>query len=350
LKGLSRDEGRYLAPRTAMSTAKRIDLKLANIRAANYKPKDFIIADAKDADMALGTGTAGDELDTAGRPTGRMRPLQAYRDNMEKMIKSDTLDIMLTSLSSGEYLVGKGLYTETQVTPAIRLNDGSDIWHWRGANYRHLPTVPFRTARLDRVKPIADLGLYAVTFFNALDQDRRSLDAYARFRDEASAAGVRHFLEVFNPQFEVKCSGADFATYNNDAIARCLAGVSRLDRPIFLKVVYNGPRATEELASYDPGNLIVGVLGGAFSTTRDTLELVRQAERYGARVALFGRRIFFADDSVAIVRAMRQVIEEGISSEEATRAYHDELGKSGIRSKKSLSEDLELTDPSLKSA
>lgn len=333
-----------------MSTPKRMDQKLAKVVAGTYRPKDFIIADAKDGDMALGTGTAGPELGPDNTPTGRMRPLQIYRDNAEKMVKSDTVDIMLTSLSTCEYLTGRGVFHEFDVTPAVRLNDGSDIWHWRGANYRHLPTVPFRTARLDRVKPVSDLGLYAVTFFNDRDQDHRTLDAYSQFRDEASAAGVRHFLEVFNPQFEVKCSGAEFATYNNDAIARCLAGVSKLDRPVFLKVVYNGPRATEELASYDPGNLIVGILGGASSTTRDTLEMVKQAEKYGARVALFGRKIFFAEDSVGIVRAMRRVIEENISSEEATKAYHDELSKAGIKSKKSLADDLEITEAVLKAA
>ncbi|HEX4766772.1 MAG TPA: hypothetical protein VH414_10915 [Lichenihabitans sp.] len=331
-----------------MPTVKRMDRKLASIQAGTYRPADFIIADAKDSDMALGTGVAGPELDSAGRPTGRMLPLAIYRAGMERMVESDAIDIMLTSLSSGEDLSRKGVFARSEVTPAIRLNDGSDIWHWRGANYRHLPTVPFRTARLDRVRPIADLGLYALTFFNDLDQDRRSLDAYAAFRDEASAQGVRHFLEVFNPQFPVEAPGTDFATYNNDAIARCLAGVSRLDRPVFLKVVYNGPRATEELASYDPGNLIVGILGGASSTTRDTLEMVKQAERHGARVALFGRKIFFAEDPVGIVRAMRRVIEEGLSSEEATRAYHDELGKDGLRPKMPLAEDLELTDPVLK--
>ncbi len=208
--------------------------------------------------------------------------------------------------------------------------------------------MPFRTARLDRVRPIADLGLYALTFFNELEQDRRSLDAYAQFRDEASALGVRHFLEVFNPQFEIKTPNSDLATYNNDAITRCLAGVSRLDRPLFLKVVYNGPRATEELASFDPSNLIVGILGGASSTTRETFEMVKQAERYGARVALFGRKIFHADDPVGIVKGMRRVIEDGISSEEAARAYYEDLRKAGIPPKLSLEKDLEINDPSLK--
>jgi len=300
--------------------------------------------------MAFGAATPGPELDAGGKPTGRMRPLRAYRDNMERMIESDTIDVMLTSLSSGEYLTERGAFADSEVTLAIRLNDGSDIWRWRGANYSHLPTAPFRTARLDRVKPIADLGLYALTFFNDLDQDLRSLEAYARFRDDASAHGLRHFLEVFNPAYEVPTTGSDFATYNNDAITRCLAGVSRLDRPLFLKMVYNGPRALEELASYDPRNLIVGILGGAASTTRDTLELIKQAERYGARVALFGRRIYFAEDSVAIVRAMRRVIEENISSEEATKAYHGELQESGIRPHKSLADDLEITEPTLKAA
>lgn len=334
-----------------MATAKRMDAKLARIAAGDYRPTDFIIADAKDGDMALGCGTAGPELDAGGRPTGKMRPMKVYRDDMERMVASDVIDIMLTSLSSMEYLTGRGVLAGSQVTPAVRLNDGSDIWHWRGADYKRLPTVPFRTARLDRVRPVADLGLYALTFFNDLDQDRRTIDAYAAFRDEASAAGVRHFLEVFNPQFEVRCEdGVDFATYNNDAIAKVLAGVSRLDAPIFLKVAYNGPRATEELASWDPGRIIVGVLGGASSTTRDTLELVGQAERHGARVALFGRKIFFAEDSVGIVRAMRLVIEEGVSSEEATKVYHDGLAKAGVRSRKPLAEDLELTEPVLKRA
>lgn len=332
-----------------MLTAKRMDLKLARIASGDYKPTDFIIADAKDGDMALGTGTAGPELGADGKPTGRMRPFSVYRDNMERMVASDLVDIMLTSLSSMETLQARGVFAGSDVTPAVRLNDGSDIWHWRGAKYKHLPTVPFRTARLDRVRTVADLGLYAVTFFNDLENDRRTLDAYAEFRDQASAAGVRHFLEIFNPQFEVGCAdGVDFATYNNDAIAKTLAGVSRLDAPLFLKVVYNGPRATEELASYDPDRIIVGILGGASSTTRDTLEMVGQAEKYGARVALFGRKIYFAEDSVEIVKAMRLVVEEKVSSEEATKHYHDALKKAGIRSKKSLADDLEITDPALK--
>jgi hypothetical protein len=331
-----------------MSALKRLDQKLAQIEKGSYRPSDFIIADAKDADMAGGIAANGPRLDASGQPTDVMRPMQVYRDDMVTMIRSDLVDIMLTSLSSAEYLAAEGHYAASDITPAVRLNDGSDIWLMRGADYKRLPCRPFRTARLDRVRPVADLGLYAITFYNDLEKDYRTLEAYAQFRDEASAAGVRHFLEVFNPHFDVATPGSDFASFNNDAIVRALAGVSRLDRPVFLKMAYNGPRATEELATYDPGKLIVGILGGAFSTSRDTLEMVKQAEQYGARVALFGRRIFFADSSTGIVRAMRLMLEEDLSSEEACKAYYDDLVKQGIRPKLSLEEDLALTDPVLK--
>ena len=102
------------------------------------------------------------------------------------------------------------------------------------------------------------------------------------------------------------------------------------------------------MASYDPGNVIVGILGGPASTTRDTFELIRQAEKYGARVALFGRRVYFSEDSVLTIRTMRRVIEENLTSHEAVHLYHDELQKLGIRPKRALAADLELTDPVLK--
>ena len=52
----------------------------------------------------------------------------------------------------------------------------------------------------------------------------------------------------------------------------------------------------EELASYDPNNLIVGILGGGKGTTRDCFELLHKASKYGAKVALFGRKINLAED------------------------------------------------------
>ena len=94
----------------------------------------------------------------------------------------------------------------------------------------------------------------------------------------------------------------------NDAIVRCLAGLTEAERPQFLKIAYNGPKALEELASYDP-SLVVGVLGGGAGTTRDCFELIYQAQKYGARVALFGRKINLAESPLDIVRLMRAVAD-----------------------------------------
>lgn len=323
---------------------KRMEQKLARIRGGAYKPTDFIIADAKDGDMAFGCASPGKG------PDGRMKPLAAYRADMVKVVESDLVDILLVSLSSAEVLSGQGVFARTDITPAVRLNDTTDIWQARGGSYPKRPAQPFRTARLDRARLVADLGLYAITFYNDLDQDRATLDAYARFRDEATAAGMRHFLEVFNPLFPVATGDVDFATYNNDCIVRCLAGVSRLDRPVFLKAAYNGPRATEEIASYDPENLIFGVLGGGAGTTRDCLELILQAEKYGARVALFGRKIYYAESSVLMLRAMRRVIEARMSSDAGVRAYHGDLQAAGIAPQRALADDLVISEATLKAA
>jgi DhnA family fructose-bisphosphate aldolase class Ia len=329
-------------------TQRRLDRKLKSIRAGRYQSSDFIIADAKDGDMSGGASAPGPEYDPAGVPTGRMNPSSAYRAAMKEMIASGLVDIMLTSLSSAEALAADGVFEGSDITPAIRLNDATEIWAQRGASYRDHAARPFRTARIDRARQLCDLGLYAITFYNDIDRDVATLETYAQFRDDTSALGMRHFLEVFNPAFDIDTGGIDLGFYVNDAIARCLAGVATPERPLFLKMPYNGARAMEDLASYDPDRLIVGILGGSAGTTRDTMELVGQAERHGARLALFGRKIYFAEDSPGIVRAMRRVVEGDVSPAEAVKAYHDGLQKKGIRPKRALQEDLEVTEDVLK--
>src|SRR6185312_17128625 len=134
-----------------------------------------------------------------------------------------------------------------------------------------------------------------------------------------------YFLEVFNPNVERGGLNAEtMPGFVNDSIVRALAGLTEAERPRFLKVAYNGPKALEELASFDPG-LVVGVLGGGAGTTRDTFELLHQAEKYGARVALFGRKINLAEDPLSLLVLMRHVADGAIGSDEAVKAYHGEL-------------------------
>jgi hypothetical protein len=274
-------------------------------------------------------------------------------------VKQDIVDIMLVSASNLELLNERELFRNSAVKPAIRANDTTDIWVCRGAVYRNSPSRPFRSASLSHVmygsaEPLpehqivgTDLGLYSITFNNDIDADVRSLEAFHEFRADAVALGFKYFLEVFNPNIETGIEPKLLPYYINDVILRCLAGVTKAERPQFLKIAYNGPKALEELASFDPG-LVVGVLGGGAGTTRDCFELIYQAERYGARVALFGRKINLAEDPLAIVAMMRQVADGTIAPAEAVKAYHGELQKQKIKPARSLDDDLVVTEAPLK--
>ena len=320
--------------------------KLTRIRSGAYSPRDFIIADAKDAEMGGGIGALGARRLADG--TERLATSADYRQAMTEMMASGLIDIMLTSMSSAEALADSGAFKTSDVTQAIRLNDATDIWGFRGASYRERPALPFRTARLHHARRLAALGLYAVTFYNDRDLDVATSEAYGRFRQQAEEEGMAHFLEVFNPAFPINIGSNEFGAFLNDAIVRCLAGVARPEAPLFLKLQFNGARVMEELAAYDPANLIVGVLGGAAGTTRDTFELVAQTERFGGRVALFGRKIYLAEDAIEIVRLMRAIVEGEIGTINAVKSYHDTLKSQGILPLRTIKEDLEVTDPVLK--
>lgn len=331
---------------------KHLDRKLDAIRQGRYTPADFILADAKDADMAMGLTSPARVRGAAGRLLAGHTDRAAYLDAMREMVRGGEIDILLASASSAERLAGEGLFADSAVTPAVRCNDATDIWFQRGARYAAEPSRPFRSARLSQVRAFADLGLYSITFSNAVEHDLRSLDAYAAFREEATALGMRHFLEVFNPAFDiglgVGAAPAGLGAFIGDAIVRTLAGVVAAEQPVFLKIAYNGHAAMRELASYDPAHLIVGILGGARGTTRDTFELLARAEAAGARAALFGRKIKDAEHPLLLVRLLRQVVTRTLQPEEAVRVYHDGLREAGLTPDRALADDMELTDPVLR--
>src|SRR6201985_1015408 len=296
---------------------RRLDRKLGAITAGRYTPGDFVVADAKDADMAFGLTSAGPSR--AG--PARYRTRGDFLDDMRALVAQGELDIMLTSASNGELLAQDGSLGD--ITLAVRGNDSTDVWNSRGGRYPALPSRPFRTGDLTAVRPFCDLVLYSMTFNNDLDYDLATLEAYNSFRREAATLGIRHFLEVFNPN--APAALAEVGAFVNDSITRALAGVTGAQRPLFLKVAYNGPDALAELAGYDP-SLVVGILGGSAGTTRDTFELLRQAERHGARVALFGRKIQRAESQLDLVALMRPVLRGELSPADARRPYHQFLG------------------------
>ena len=322
---------------------RRLDRKLGNIAAGRYTPADFVIADAKDADMAFGLA-AGGPVDDA--PGSRHRTRAEYLGAMRALAAQGELDILLASASNGERLAEEGSLEDT--TLAIRANDSTDIWSHRGGCYPALPSRPFRTADLTAIRPFCDLVLYSLTFNNDLDRDLATLEAYRTFRQEAAALGIRHFLEVFNPNAPAGLAPEQVGAFVNDSIMRTLAGVTREHQPLFLKVAYNGSDTLAELAGHDP-SVVVGVLGGSAGTTRDTFELLHRAERHGARVALFGRKIQRAESQLDLVSLLRPVVTGELSPADAVRAYHDALARAGIAPRRTLEADLEVTDPVLRS-
>lgn len=339
----------------------RMDTKLENIRAGRYRRTDFMIADAKDADM--GSGIAG--LGTVRGPDGivqRYRSRQEFLDSIVEIIEQDIVDIMLVSASNLDQLHRRGAFRDSAVKPAVRANDTSDCWGAiRHGKYAMHPSHPFATASIPRVmfgtaepekgSPVTgtDLGLYSLTFVNDLAIDIAAQQRFREFRAEAARYGFKYFFEVFNPNVDIGLSREQTGEFVNDCILRCLAGVSEPDRPLFLKMPFNGPKALEELASFD-SSLIVGILGGGAGTTRDTFELLHQAEKFGGRLALFGRKINLAERPLALVSLMRQVADGTIAPEEAVKAYHGELQKAGIRPLRALEDDRSITEAVLKPA
>jgi hypothetical protein len=326
----------------------RLDDKLARIRGGSYRRSDFIIADAKDPDMGPGLHAVG----PARQPDGsaaRLSTREEFLDSIEAIVRQNIVDIMLTSVSNLEKLAKRNAFVGSGVKPAVRANDTTDIWRHRGASYHHAPSRPFRSASLTHVRPLTDLGLYSITFTNDIDADIVALEAFKEFRADAAAHGISYFLEVFNPNVERGLPADAIPQFVNDAIIRCLAGLTEAERPRFLKIAYNGPKALEELASFDSG-LVVGVLGGGAGTTRDCFELIHQAQKHGARVALFGRKINLAESPLDIVRLMRAVSDGVLTPLEAVEDYHEMLRKKCVKPLRAFEQDSEITEAVLKQA
>ena len=106
---------------------KSLDQKLARIL-ADPSCRDFILADAKDADMAFGLSAPGKSPEHyAGE--ANFRTLDEYRDLIRQIVAQGLVDIMLMSASTSEILtIGERLFDSSHITPAVRANDTSDIW------------------------------------------------------------------------------------------------------------------------------------------------------------------------------------------------------------------------------
>src|SRR5512136_939959 len=141
---------------------KSLDTKLEQIK-ADPSSRAFIIADAKDADMAFGVRAPGPRsyLSGRGERPARFSPevwtraefgyrnLPEFLDIIREVVGQGLVDIMLMSASVNEQLtIKEGLFRRSHVTPAARANDTTDVWAVRHGEYVQEPSHPFRSATI----------------------------------------------------------------------------------------------------------------------------------------------------------------------------------------------------------
>src|SRR3954465_14878718 len=139
---------------------KSLDKKLAEVK-ANRNSRSFVIADAKDADMAFGVRAPGPRsyLATRGHRPATFSPevwsreeygyrnLPEFLDIIREVVHQGLIDIMLMSAYVNEQLtIKEGLFRNSHVTPAARANDATDVWAVRHGCYTREAAQPFRTA------------------------------------------------------------------------------------------------------------------------------------------------------------------------------------------------------------
>jgi hypothetical protein len=336
---------------------------LAKLEAIRKNPScgTFILADARDPDMAWGIPSFGSKQSREGLPVQfparDFRTKPEFLEEIRAVVRQGIVDILLASPSTMDHLAHKErLFDNTHVTPAVRINDASDIWFIRGSCYPESPSIPFSSSYIEEVqwgslnaphqeKPTVNLGLYSMTFNNDLESDLRTVKAFREFRAYAERCRFHYFLEVFAPNIPgTRLVPEKIPDFVSDQIVRTLAGVPQSGRPLFLKIPYFGPKALQDLVNHDP-SVIVGILGGTTGTTHDAFKLLADAQKYGARVALFGRKIKGAEHPLAFIRLLRNIVNREVTPEEAVHAYHGELSRANIQPKRFLKDDLQLTAP-----
>ena len=145
---------------------KSLDTKLAEIK-ANPASRAFILADAKDADMAFGVRAPGPRSYLAARGERPAyfspeiwtrdefgyRNLPEFLDIIREVVAQGLVDIMLMSAYVNERLtIKEGLFKSSRVTPAARANDATDVWAVRHGCYTREPAQPFRSATIDHIQ------------------------------------------------------------------------------------------------------------------------------------------------------------------------------------------------------
>ena len=273
---------------------KSLDRKIARIL-ADPSCRDFILADAKDADMAFGLAAPGRSPEHhAGearfRTLGRVPPTDA-RDRRPR--------------AGGHHADERQHERDADDQGAAVRPEPGHAGGPRQRHDRHLAGRRQRTLRAaavaalphgdDRPHPVRQGGVrsrpsaaWGPTWGSI--PSRSTTTSSWTDRTPGSLPGVPHrgrgqglppFPGGLRSERPRKQPPADLARFINDNIVRALAGVTSRGRPLFLKIVYHGPAAMEALARYDR-SLVIGILGGSAGTTFDAFHMLWEAKKYGA--------------------------------------------------------------------
>ena len=301
-----------------------------------YQDPIFVFA----ADPLASGGIYGLGQITSPKPHYRTHP--EFLQLQKELVQDGTIDGLLMTPSDAEILaVEEHLFDNTDVTPIVRMNSETTIWNPRYGDYRNQHSYPFQTVFPDDMKsyceslvsPALDchvqLGLYSITLNNDVQADQRMLESYIQFAHiVGEISGFDHILEVFLPN--VRLVGFDDdkrGMYVADSIVRTMSYLRKHQRPCFLKTAFTAPKVWKEFTDFDP-SLIIGALGGPRQNTRYTLQLANDVAQNGGRAILFGRAIFQEESPVAIVHALRQVLNQQSSVDEAHAEYQRALRQS----------------------
>ena len=168
-----------------------------------------------------------------------------------------------------------------------------------------------------------------MTFNNDLEHDLATLERFHEFREEAERKGFRYFLEVFDPNVPGAVAPEILPRYINDMITRMLAGVAPGGPARCSSRSSTTARRRWRSSSGTTRTSSSASSAARPGTTRDAFQLLHDAQKYGAKVALFGRKINNAENQLAFVQFLRLIVDGVIGPVEAVKAYHAVLGKLG---------------------
>ena len=276
----------------------RLEEKLARIRAGGYRRQDFVIANANDAEMGPGLQAMGPARERDGS-SRRLRSREEFLEATQAVIRQDISDILLLSVSNLELLLKRDAFTRHGRQAGDPRQRHHRIWVLRGATYHIKPSRPFRTASLEARKPSpisASIRSPSTTISTPTSSRSKHSPSSAKTRRRtafrtSSKCSTRTPRTSTTRRCRATSTTRSFAALAASPRPSGHASQDRIQRPA-------GARRARLVRSL----LVVGVLGGGAGTTRDCFELIHQAEKYGARVALFGRKIRLAESPLDMVR------------------------------------------------